>query len=277
MRMIPTRNNLVSIAPTSILLTGILLGILSVSSPAVAAEPGQKPAESGQKPGQDRKPQYWTLQYDLEYRKNSGNTRSYDLRTGINVAMKRLKDDLRLTASYAKGKTSDEVSVDRRDFLTKYNHLIIKKAYVTAFLFYEQDSIRDIARRFQIGPTFGCRFYDTPKLFFSSDAGAILDETKNESNDNESGNTESELKGLWNIDFSYEPVTDLKFEERVRWTQYLRRSDFEVTSETSAYVPLYKRLFLKISLTDHYNTRPDPDYTKNDLTVITSLSYIIHF
>ena len=195
----------------------------------------------------------------------------------MNVTMKRPRDDLHLTASYAKGKTSDEISADQRNFLTKYNHLVIKRAYVTAFFLYEQDRIRDIARRLQIGPTFGNRFYDTPKLFFSSDAGTIWDETKNEADNNESGNTESELKGLWNIDFFYKPVTDLKFEQKIRWTQDLKAGDFEVNSETNAYVHLYERLFLKISMIDHYNVRPDPDYKRNDLTVITSLSYIIHF
>jgi putative salt-induced outer membrane protein YdiY len=311
--MIPARGTFISIIPVNIilnrilfartllsraLLINILLVILLLSARLVLAEAthnlvlaesdqkpdmaetDQKPeadqkAEAGQKSEQSRKAKYWTLQYDLAYQKTRGNTRSYELRTEMNLTMKRPRDDLHLTASYAQGKAEDEVSADRRDFLTTYNHLVIKRAYVKAFFFYEKDRLRDISRRFQIGPTLGGKFYDTPKLFFSTDAGAIWDETKNGA-----GDTESKFKGLWNIDFSYEPVTDLKFEEKMRWTQgfhNLKASGFEVSSETNAYVPLYRKLFLKISLTEHYNDQPQQDYKKSDLAVITSLSYITHF
>ncbi|MEW5803159.1 MAG: DUF481 domain-containing protein [bacterium] len=269
--------NSIRIPPASSILAVIaVIFLLSAGRPAAAQDADQdtdQETASDQKPAQNQKPKKWTLQYDLGYRQTSGNETSHDLRTELKVTLKRPKDDLRLTSSYARGEADGEVSADRRDFLAKYNRLFIKKAYWSAFLFYERDRVRDIKRRRQIGPAIGARFYDTEELFFSSDVGAVWDETTSD----ESGDTDSELKGLWNVDFSYVPLPDLKFEEKIRWVQDLKTRNFEISSETSAYVPLYKKLFLKIGLTDNYVNEPQKDRKKNDLTILTSLSYVTHF
>ncbi|MEW6378152.1 MAG: DUF481 domain-containing protein [bacterium] len=267
--------------------TGILLFMFFLPARLpLSAESSRKPDEpkSGQ---QDQKPQYWTLRYDLEYRKDTGNTSSFDLRTGFDLSMKRPEDDLHLTSSYAKGKTDGEISADRMDLQAKYNRLVTKSTYVMAFLLYEQDKTRDIGRRWQIGPTVGKRFYDTPELFLSSDVGPIWDETRSAPNGHV--DLEASLKGLWNIDLSYIPFADVKFEQRIRSTIGLKTADdseetgdsketaFEINSETSVYIPVYQRLFLKLSLIDHYNSQPQPDLKENDLSLVTSFSYLTHF
>lgn len=220
-----------------------------------------------------QKPKYWTMQFDLGYQKTSGNSTSSDLRTEIKAKMKRQRDDLLLAASYARGKTEDEVSTDRWDLKSKYNHLLNKKVYGSAFFLFERDRVRDIDRRWQIGPGIGCRFYDTEKFSLSSDIGVVWEKTKYEPS-----GSESKLKGIWGIDFFYVPIANIKIEEIFRWVQSSTEgSDYEIISETGVYIPIYDNLFLKASLIDRYDNKPQPGLKKNDLTFLTSLSYITNF
>ncbi|HED00869.1 MAG TPA: DUF481 domain-containing protein [Proteobacteria bacterium] len=219
------------------------------------------------------RPKYWTMQFDLGYQKTSGNSTSNDLRTEIKARMKRQRDNLLLGAAYARGKTGDEVSTDRWDLRSKYSHLPNKKLYGSANFYLERNRVRDIDQRWQIGPAIGCRFYDTEKFFLSSDIGVVWEKTRYEPS-----GSESKLKGLLGIDFSYVPLADIRIEETFRWIQSSTEgSDYEISSETDVYIPIYDGLFLKASLIDRYDNKPQPGLKRNDLTFLTSLSYLTSF
>ena len=220
-----------------------------------------------------KKPKYWILEYDLSYQQETGNISSDDFRTSLNVKKKKRKYNLFFEASYARGETEEEVSADRWDILFKYDHLMTKKIYRRGFFFLERDRVRVIDRRFQAGPAIGYRFYDKKTLSLSSDVGTIWEETKYEN-----GNHESEFKGLWNIDFSYVPFSEITVEGTLRWIQgFDEATDYEITSETSLSVPLMGGFFLKAGVIDRYDNKPQPGSKKNDTTLLVSLSYRTKF
>jgi putative salt-induced outer membrane protein YdiY len=215
-----------------------------------------------------KKPQYWTLEFDLSYQLTSGNTTSDDFRTALNVKKKKQKYELIFAGSYAQAETEDEILADRWDLLHKYDHLMTKKIYRRGFLFFERDKVRDIDRRFQAGPAIGYRFYDTETLRLSSDMGTLRDETKYEN-----GDSDSEFKGLWNVEFFFIFFSDVKFEEAFRWVQgFDKEEDYEITSETSLSVPLGGGFSLKASVIERYDNQPQAGLKKNDLTSILALS-----
>jgi putative salt-induced outer membrane protein YdiY len=148
-----------------------------------------------------------------------------------------------------------------------------KKIYRRGFFFFERDRVREIRRRFQTGPAIGYKFYDSDTMALSSDIGTLRDETRYES-----GESDSEFKGLWNIDFFYVFLSDIVLEEAFRWIQgFDNGEDYEITSETSVSVPITGGFFLKASVMERYDNQPEPDLKKNDVTFILSLSYRTNF
>ena len=152
-----------------------------------------------------KKPKFWILEYDLSYQQKTGNISSDNFRTKLNVKKKHRKYNLVFEASYAHGETEEEVSADRWDILFNYDHMMTKNIYRRGFFFFERDCVIGIDRRFQAGPAIGYRFYDKETLSLSSDVGTIREETKYENY-----NHDSEFKGLWNIDFSYVPFSEIR-------------------------------------------------------------------
>ena len=220
-----------------------------------------------------KRPKYWTLEFDLAYQLTSGNTKSDDFRIAFDVKKKRPQYELIFAGSYARAATQEEVSADRWDLLFKYDHLMTQKIYRRGFFFFERDRVREIKRRFQTGPAIGYKFYDSDTMGMSSDIGTLREETRYES-----GASDSEFKGLWNIDFFYVFPSDMKIEEAFRWIQgFDNRQDYEITSETSGSVPITGGFFLKASVIERYDNQPEPDLKKNDVTFILSLSYRTNF
>jgi putative salt-induced outer membrane protein YdiY len=218
-------------------------------------------------------PKHWTMQYDLGYQQAKGNATISDLRTSLKLKVKRQRDDLLLATSYARGKTDGEVSADRWDIQSKYNRLLNSKLYGTTIFLLERDRLRDIDRRWQVGPGVGYRFYDTGILFLSTDIGTVWEKTRYEP-----AGSESKLKGFWGLDFFYVFWGGIKVEETFRWIQgSTEGSDYEINSETGLNVPLYENLFLKASLVNRYDNKPQPGLKKYDRSFITSLSYIASF
>ena len=220
-----------------------------------------------------KKPKYWILEYDLSYQQENGNISSDYFRTSLNVKKKKRKYNLIFEASYAHGETEEEVSADRWDIFFKYDHLMTKKIYRRGFFFFERDRVKGIDRRFQAGPAIGYRFYDKETLSLSSDVGTLREETKYEN-----GNHDSEFKGLWNIDFSYVPFPEIRFEAMFRWIQgFDEARDYEINSEASLSVPLIGGFFLKAGVIDRYDNKPQPGVKRNDTTLLVSLSYRTKF
>jgi putative salt-induced outer membrane protein YdiY len=223
-----------------------------------------------------KKPKYWILEYYLSYQQETGNISSDYFRTRLNVKKKKRKYDLVFETSYAYGETEEKVSAHRLDFLFKYDHLMTKKIYRRGFFFLGRDRVRGIDRRFQAGPAIGYRFYDEETLSLSSDVGTIWEETKYENR-----NYESELKGLWNIDFSYVPfpeIPEIRVEGTLLWIQkFDEATDYEITSEASLSVPLMGGFFLKAGAIDRYDNKPEPGMKRNDTTLLVALSYRTKF
>ena len=220
-----------------------------------------------------KKPKYWILEYDLSYQQETGNISSDDFRSSLNFKKKKRKYNFFLKASYAHGKTEEEISANRWDIFFKYDRLMTKKIYRRGFFFFERDHVKGIDRRFQVGPAIGYRFYDKETLSLSSDVGTIREETKYEN-----GNHDSEFKGLWNIDFSYVPFPEIRFEAMFRWIQGFNEArDYEITSEARLSVPLMGGFFLKAGVIDRYDNNPQPGVKRNDMTLLVSLSYRTKF
>jgi putative salt-induced outer membrane protein YdiY len=215
----------------------------------------------------------WDGTVSLGTKIERGNTDESDFSADVTATRKVPREELYFRLHYDYGEKEGETDTEEAYGTAKLKVFQTDRRYLFGVFFTEYDKFKDLENRtsFYVGP--GYLFIDKEKtrLLGEIGVGIVSEFTKTETG------TERNFDGsLW-LHAEWIQQLHEKVDLTTAVTLFPTIGDFEdfrVRLESSLRSPLRDRWFLKLSLLDEYDNKPEGvDIERNDLSLITSLEY----
>jgi len=215
----------------------------------------------------------WDRKISLGYDRSKGNTDSSQLRSSFFINRNRMHID-ELTLKGDLHYSSSDKKMDAQKWLGSLRHAFSfgsqKKWYNFYMLGADHDRFANVDYRLLPSLGIGHWFYDTDSTKFLAEVALGYEHTDYRDVTGDSKETVLVPRGF----FEKVVFGDTKIKEDIFFYPTVDDfSDFRLHSETVLTNPLNDKLSLDVSLIDDYDSEPAGDTKKNDLKLITSLTY----
>jgi len=210
----------------------------------------------------------WESSADFGLSLSKGNTDSFLVRLGLQTEKKEGPDAYFASASYNYGEEDSTSTQDEILGKATWKHAYSGKNFFGLRMDARRDTFADIDYRFSINATYGYYWVDTETTVFSTELGlGVTTEDKG------AGNT-TYLNGLLAQDFEHKFNENAKFYQSLTFAPRLDNfQDYRIEFEMGIETKITETLAFKVSFEDRYESRPSAGKEKNDLKLITGLSY----
>ncbi|MBU1148368.1 MAG: DUF481 domain-containing protein [Candidatus Omnitrophica bacterium] len=215
----------------------------------------------------------WDRKVSLGYNRSSGNTDSSELNTSLFINRNRMHvDEMTLKGNVYYASSDKKMDAQKWDGSGRYAFSFgrEKKWYNFYKMAVDHDRFANIDYRLLPSTGLGYWFHDTDSLKLMMEAAGGYEHTEYRDATDESKETVFISRGFLEKtifenakltqDVFYYPVID-------------DFSDYRVHSETVLTNPVSDKLSLNVSFIDDYDSKPSGDTKKNDVRIITSLTY----
>jgi putative salt-induced outer membrane protein len=211
----------------------------------------------------------WETSASLGFTLTSGNSDTLLATADITSTRKWDKNELTAAAGLTYGENSGAKNADSQHISLQYNRLLTGKWFAYGRAEWMRDSISDIDYRITISPGMGYYFWkDEKKGFLRGEVGPGY---------------VFEKKGGISDDFFTVRVAErfeYKFSDTAKMWQSLEFTPdvgdfdhFQAVAEIGVDLTIYKNTGLRAYLQDVYNNNPAAGRDKNDIKLVTALSY----
>lgn len=231
---------------------------------------------------EEAKPEY-TASAELGFLYKTGNTKSGDVKAGLNL--KHQKDKWRTEVAFnilAKKLENDddefETTDNKWDIVAQTNYTIgeEEKNYLYGNLAYEQDKFSGFESQSSFSAGWGRNWHETETSSFFADIGPGV------THDVTRATTTKASESSSNLIIQAQAVYTHKFNEHVKFKQYFVAKQATESgensiykSETSVTAQLIDALQLKFALRINYDTEVEPEYENTNTE--TSMTLIYNF
>jgi putative salt-induced outer membrane protein YdiY len=229
----------------------------------------EKPAEAGKEVAKS----IWERGISLGYNASRGNTQSSQLSMSLLANRKRrLVNELTLKGDLYYSSSDQETDAQKWYSLIRYGFNFGKrKKWDNSYrLEADHDQFANIDRRVMSAAGIAYRFYDLPELKVRAEVALGLEHTDYR---DETGDSEEAVlvPGLF---FEKELFTNSKITQDLSFYSTLEdMGKYRLHSETVFTNSITKKVSLRLSLIDDYNSDPPQNTEKNDLYLLSSLTY----
>lgn len=215
----------------------------------------------------------WKREIAAGYNRTTGNTRDSQLSASFFISRnKKHASEITLKGDVYYSSTDRKMNAQKWRGIARYafNFGSTRKWYNFYRLESDHDRFADIDYRIIPSAGVGYWFYDLPGIKFMAELAAGLDHTNYRSKTKD----RDEAILIPRAFFEKELFANLKISQDLYlYPAFEDFSQYRLRSETIFTVALNKKLSLRLSLIDDYNSVPLIDTKKNDLRLISSLAY----
>jgi putative salt-induced outer membrane protein YdiY len=211
----------------------------------------------------------WETSASLGFTLTSGNSDTLLATADITSTRKWDKNELTAAAGLTYGENSGAKNSDSQHISLQYNRLLTGKWFAYARAEWMRDSIADIDYRVTISPGVGYYFWkDAKKGFLRAELGpGYVFEKK--------GNVSDDYFTIRVAErFEYKFTDSAKMWQSLEFTPDVGDFDnYQAVAEIGVDVTIAKNTGLRAYLQDVFNNNPAAGRDKNDLKLVTALSY----
>lgn len=198
-----------------------------------------------------------------------GNRDSVDAYVKSKLKRATEKEELTLKADFGYGETEKVVDTIEGRFNSNLRVFFTKKNYVYGDLLLEHDRFEDLELRVDGTVGSGYRFWKNSRSEFLSEVGAGFTQ---EIYRNGGDQTEAILR--FAFEYSQMFFEKSKFSQSfVLYPSVGQLGEFRVISQSTLLTPIWDSFSWDISLTDEYDSEPNPGVDSNDISFRTGLTY----
>ncbi len=211
----------------------------------------------------------WETSASLGFTLTSGNSDTLLATADITSSRKWDKNELTAAAGLTYGQNSGVKNSDSQHISLQYNRLLTGKWFAYGRVEWMRDSIADIDYRLTVSPGMGYYFWkDAKKGFLRAEVGpGYVFEKKG-------GVSDDYLTLRVAERFEYKLSDTAKLWQSLEITPDVRNfSNYQAVGEIGVDLTIVKNLGLRAYIQDVYNNQPAAGRKKNDLKLVTALSY----
>ena len=227
---------------------------------SVFAHPDDAPKE--------KDPEAWERSIYLGFDLQDGNSDTTLLALGAKA--EREKDDniWRFEANTKYGETDSSTTIDETTGLAEYKRLLTDRLYTGFGVEYRRDEIADVDYRVGLNPSVGYFLIKNDDLRFNIEGGPsyIFEEVANIEDDYFAPRVGERFE--WDVS-----ETAKLFEEAYITWDIDDSENYIITAQAGVEATISGPVSLIVSVKDDYDNVPAPGLKRNDLQVLTSLSY----
>lgn len=213
------------------------------------------------------KPPRWVSEIDAGLQAHSGTVNSQDFHMAFRTRRKARDSELSFRVSSDYARSGGERTAQRAFGEARLDRFYTRRYFSTYLLDLEHDAIQDLNLRATESAGVGYKFILTPLTLLQGDVGAGMIE-------------EYFRDGSSNVD----PIARLggRWERRIGQSSKLKLSaaylpilshirQYRLQGDSSFTTPITEQFQLRLSLVDRFNSNPQPNVKKNDLTFRSSV------
>jgi putative salt-induced outer membrane protein YdiY len=199
--------------------------------------------------------------------RKKGNTDTANINVDLRMEYATDVHRVGLSGKESYGENDGEKETDNGRMLFEYDRNLDSRFYVQASVAPEYDDIADVKYRVISGLGVGYYFIKKEQTRFAADIGPsyVVEEVGDDRKNYWA------LRLTWKARHLFENAGEIWFEGR-----YVPRledlEDYLLTAELGAEAPFYKRIGLRVVMTDNYAGRPAEDKKNNDFVLSTAVS-----
>lgn len=211
----------------------------------------------------------WETSAAVGFTLTSGNSDTLQATADVTSTRKWEKNELTVAGSLTYGEDNGTKNSDSQNVSLQYNRLLTGKWFAYGRAEWMRDSISDIDYRITLSPGAGYYFWkDDKKGFFRAEVGpGYVFEKK--------GGTSDDYVTIRVAErFEYKLSETAKLWQSLEFTPDVGDFDnYQATAEIGIDVTVAKNIGLRAYLQDVFNNNPAPGRDKNDIKLVTALSY----
>jgi len=256
-----TLTNVVTVTVTNIV---TVTNVVTAPAPAPAAAPAE-PANAIVQP-----PKYpWASALDGGLTLARGNSSTLLVTGSLTTDKKTPENEYSFGADGAYGEANSKQNVNTVHGFGQYNHLFTDKFYGYLRVEGLHDEIADLQYRFTVGPGAGYYFIKETNTTFGMEAGtAFVTEKKGDETDNYES-----LRLAEKFEHKFKRFGARIWENVEVLPQVDDFNNYILNSEVGVESALSQTLSLKTYVVDNFNNQPAAGREKNDVKLVSSISY----
>lgn len=260
----------------SIKIKNELVGAVSIKKSGVREvlyrgeeEKARGPDSTGEE--KKEKPGPWSGDFSLGYDKTGGNTRESNLAARLLLNRKTEKDEFTVKGEMFYSSSNDKMDAQKWYNMFRYAYSFHERKWYNFYkIENDHDRFANISYRFVPSLGVGYWFSDTPGLKLVLEAGIGLEHTEFRRD----ARDQNKAVLLPRAMFEKAVFGRSRISQEVLLYPYLDgMGEYRLHSETAFINPINKKLSLRLSFVDDYDSDPTGDAKKNDYRFISALSY----
>jgi len=218
-----------------------------------------------------KEPSPWSGDFSLGYDKSGGNTRESNLAARLLLNRKTEKDEFTIKGEMFYSSASDKMDAQKWYNMFRYAYSFHERKWYNFYkIENDHDRFANISYRFVPSLGVGYWFSDTPDLKLVLEAGVGLEHTEFRRDARDKNKAVLLPRAL----FEKAVFGRSRISQEVLLYPYLDgMGEYRLHSETAFINPINKKLSLRLSFVDDYDSDPTGDAKKNDYRFISALSY----
>lgn len=214
----------------------------------------------------------WQREISMGYSNISGNTESSQLSIGLGGSKKTDHDETTFKGNIYYSSSNDKMNSQKWYGMGRYAYSFKESKKWYNFYKLEIDHDRFTSINYRVMPSLGWGYWfsDEPDLRAMAEVGLGWERTdfRNSTKDSD------EIALLPRAFFEKKLFSESRISQDLTFYPYLSDAgEFRLRSETKLINPINEKLALSLSLIDDYNSNPAKNTKKNDLQIISALTY----
>jgi putative salt-induced outer membrane protein YdiY len=211
----------------------------------------------------------WESSITIGLTLTSGNSKTLLMTGGVKTHKKTPDNELTFEADGAYGTSGGTEDVNMIHGFGQFNHLFSKKFYAYARVEGLRDGIADLQYRITVGPGAGYYFIKETNTTFSSELGSSFVTQRLGQEDKHYAT----LRLAESFEHKFKSYGARIWENVEVLPQVDQFNNYLINTEVGIESALGKSLSLKTFVVDNFNNEPASDREKNDLKLVSAISY----